>query len=111
MSAVAVRTSYSTVFSHHPKDDKIEGGLLALATSSRNWNHEKGLWRSLMTAREALLRTVEELPEEFLMELAEYAEKLRFKAAHSRVPTAMASQELLAQDWLRPEEDEAWRDL
>ena len=64
-----------------------------------------------MTAREALLHTVEELPEEFLRELAEYAEKLRLKAAHCQVPTTLASQEVLARDWLRPEEDEAWRDL
>jgi len=64
-----------------------------------------------MTAREALLQAVEELPEEYVMELAEYAEKLRLRAAHCRVPTTFASQKLLARDWLRPEEDEAWRDL
>jgi hypothetical protein len=27
------------------------------------------------------------------------------------VPTALASVAVLAKDWLRPEEDEAWRDL
>ena len=26
-------------------------------------------------------------------------------------PTALASERVLAKDWLRPEEDEAWRDL
>jgi hypothetical protein len=64
-----------------------------------------------MTAREALLRSLEELPEDCVIELAEYAEKLRLKAAHLRVPTTLASQEVLARDWLRPEEDEAWQDL
>lgn len=65
-----------------------------------------------MTAKETLLQAVESLPEEFLQELADYAEKLRGRAARCRtVPTALASQELLARDWLRPEEDEAWRDL
>ncbi|MGA2034785.1 MAG: hypothetical protein ABSG68_21255 [Thermoguttaceae bacterium] len=64
-----------------------------------------------MTAREALLQTVEGLPEEFLVELAEYAKRLRLKAAHCQVPTTLATQDVLARDWLRPEEEEAWRDL
>ena len=64
-----------------------------------------------MTAKEALLQTVEELPPEFIVDLAEYAQRLRLKAAHQEVPTALASQDVLAKDWLRPEEDEAWKDL
>jgi hypothetical protein len=64
-----------------------------------------------MTAKESLLQTVEELPEEYLRDLAEYASRLRLKAAHCDVPTALASQEVLAKDWLRPEEDDAWQDL
>jgi hypothetical protein len=32
-------------------------------------------------------------------------------AALRTVPTALASEAVLAKDWLRPEEDEAWRDL
>jgi hypothetical protein len=64
-----------------------------------------------MTARESLLQTLEELPDECLRELAEHASRLRLKLAHEQVPTALASQAVLAADWLRPEEDEAWRDL
>ena len=64
-----------------------------------------------MTVKESLLQAVEELPEEYLKDLAEYARRLRLKAAHGEVPTALASQEVLAKDWLRPEEDEAWQDL
>jgi hypothetical protein len=64
-----------------------------------------------MTAKETLLQTVEELPPEFIVDLAEYAKQLRWKAAHREAPTALASQEVLAKDWLRPEEDEAWKDL
>ncbi|MGA2258978.1 MAG: hypothetical protein ABSG53_30275 [Thermoguttaceae bacterium] len=64
-----------------------------------------------MTAKESLLQAVEELPPEYLVDLAEYAQRLRLKAAHREVPTALASQEVLAQDWLRPEEDDAWKDL
>ena len=48
---------------------------------------------------------------EYLVDLADYAQRLRLKAAHREVPTALASQDVLAQDWLRPEEDEVWKDL
>jgi len=64
-----------------------------------------------MTAKESLLQAVEELSPEYLDDLAEYARRLRLKAVHQNVPTALASQDVLAQDWLRPEEDEAWKDL
>jgi hypothetical protein len=64
-----------------------------------------------VTTKEMLLQTVDELPEEYLKDLADYAQRLRLMAAHREIPTALASQDILAQDWLRPEEDEAWHDL
>ena len=64
-----------------------------------------------MTAKEAILKAVEELPEECLDDLATYVETLRRTAPLHAVPTALASEAVLGKDWLRPEEDEAWRDL
>jgi hypothetical protein len=64
-----------------------------------------------MTAKEAIVHAVEELPEECLDDLAQYVETLRRRTAHRAVPTALASEAVLAKDWLRPEEDDAWRDL
>jgi hypothetical protein len=64
-----------------------------------------------MTAKEAILKAVEELPEECLDDLADYAERLRGTAVSHATATALASEAVLAKDWLRPEEDEAWRDL
>jgi hypothetical protein len=64
-----------------------------------------------MTAKEAILKAVEDLPEERLGELACYAALLRHKSAVEASPMALASEPTLAKDWLRPEEDEAWRDL
>ena len=64
-----------------------------------------------MTAKESLLQVVEALPEECVKDLAAYARRLQLKVGHRDVPTALASQEVLAKDWLRVEEDEAWRDL
>lgn len=64
-----------------------------------------------MTGKQAILKAVEELPDDCLDELAEYVQLLKQKAVHQRAPTALASEQTLAKDWLRPEEDEAWRDL
>lgn len=64
-----------------------------------------------MTAKEAILKAVEDLPEERLGELANYADLLCHKAAVQFSPMALASERTLAKDWLRPEEDEAWKDL
>lgn len=64
-----------------------------------------------MTTKEVIFKTIEELPEDCLDELADYARMLRLKAAHRKLPTAIASESVLAKDWLRPEEDDAWRDL
>ena len=64
-----------------------------------------------MTAKESVLQAVEELPPEYIVNLAEYAQRLRLAVAHREIPTALASQDVLAQDWLRPEEDDAWKDL
>ncbi len=64
-----------------------------------------------MTAKESLLQVVDELPSEYLRDLEDFAKRLRLKAAHQEVPTALASEAALARDWLRPEEDEAWKDL
>ena len=64
-----------------------------------------------MTAKEAIVQAVEDLPDECLDDLAHYVGTLRQKSALRIVPTALATEAVLAKDWLRPEEDEAWRDL
>jgi hypothetical protein len=64
-----------------------------------------------MTAKEAIVQAVENLPDECLDDLAHYVDALRRRASLRSVPTALASETVLAKDWLRPEEHEAWRDL
>jgi hypothetical protein len=64
-----------------------------------------------MTAKEAIVKAVEDLPEECLDDLSHYVEALRHRTALRAVPTALASEVALAKDWLRPEEDKAWQDL
>ena len=64
-----------------------------------------------MTVKESIVEAVEGLPEDCLDDLAHYVEGLRQRAALRAVPTTLASESVLAKDWLKPEEDEAWRDL
>jgi hypothetical protein len=64
-----------------------------------------------MTAKEAIVQAVEDLPDECLDDLAHYVETLRQRTALQATPTTLVSEAVLAGDWLRPEEDEAWRDL
>ncbi|MBI4612484.1 MAG: DUF2281 domain-containing protein [Planctomycetes bacterium] len=51
------------------------------------------------------------MPEPMLDELLDFARFLRSKAARAGIETAVASESVLGRDWLRPEEDTAWRDL
>ena len=57
-----------------------------------------------MQTKELLLKEIERVPEERLVELLNFT---LFVGAE----TAIASETSLMKDWLRPEEGEAWRDL
>lgn len=64
-----------------------------------------------MTKRELLIRQIEEAPEPILDEIQEAIDLLKRVSPGEGRQTAVASETVLAKDWLRPEEDEAWRDL
>ena len=64
-----------------------------------------------MTKRDILIREVEQVPEPLLDELLDFLRFLKEKCLQERRETALASESVLGQDWLRPEEDAAWRDL
>ena len=57
-----------------------------------------------MQTKELLLKEIERVPEERLVELLNFT---LFVGAE----TAIASETSLMKDWLRPEADEAWQDL
>lgn len=63
-----------------------------------------------MSARE-LIQEVEQLPPELIDEVMDFARFLKAKTRSERHDTARASEEALAKDWLRPEEDQAWQNL
>ncbi len=64
-----------------------------------------------MGNKEAVIKEIEEVPEPFLEEVLDLVHFLKAKITKERLETAMASESALKKDWLRPEEDEAWRSL
>ena len=64
-----------------------------------------------MTVREKLIQEVMALPDSLVAEPPEHARALRSKDGKGSSETAIASEPSLARDWLRPEDDEAWKDL
>lgn len=61
--------------------------------------------------KELVIAEIEDLPTPFLQEVLDFVRFLKGKVARERLETALLSEPALSRDWLRPEEDEAWRDL
>jgi hypothetical protein len=64
-----------------------------------------------MTIKDRLIQELETLPDALVAELLEHARALRQGDGRGPRETALAAEPSLARDWLRPEEDEAWKDL
>jgi hypothetical protein len=64
-----------------------------------------------MKEKEVVIREIQNLPPDLLQEVMDFVRFLKGKAAQENMGTAVLSEAALAKDWLRPEEDEAWRDL
>lgn len=66
-----------------------------------------------MTPSQHLLEEeLKTLPESLLKEILDFVLFLKSKANMEKISdTALASESSLAKDWLRPEEDEAWKNL
>jgi len=64
-----------------------------------------------MTTKDKLIQELESLPEAMVAELLDHARALRHRNGKGAREAAIAAEPSLARDWLRPEEDEAWKDL
>jgi hypothetical protein len=64
-----------------------------------------------MNKIEELLGEVKEMPEPALDEVLDFVRFLKAKQASEPNETALLSEQALAKDWLRPDEDEAWQHL
>jgi len=61
--------------------------------------------------KEIILEEIEHIPDPFLEEVVDFIQFLKTKVAQNRFEITLVSEPLLAKDWLRPEEDEAWQNL
>lgn len=68
-----------------------------------------------MISREMLAKKIEELPFELLEEVANYINYIEFKKTKKEQfniqNITLASEKTLSKDWLKPEEDKAWKSL
>ena len=64
-----------------------------------------------MTQKELIIKNVEGIPNALLDELADFLRFLKMKADEEKSGSALMSESSLKKDWLRPEEEEAWKDL
>lgn len=64
-----------------------------------------------MGTKETLVREIEGVPDLFLEEVLDFVQFLKAKKRQEALETALASEPTLKKDWLKPEEDEAWRSL
>lgn len=64
-----------------------------------------------MSKKELLIDEINQIPEPFLDEILDFIRFLKTKIVKDRLDTAIASESSLKKDWLKPEEDEAWKNL
>lgn len=61
--------------------------------------------------RKQLIKEIEQIPEPLLEEVYDFVGYLKTRDSRKRMQTPLASEASLKKDWLRAEEDAAWRDL
>jgi len=66
---------------------------------------------NVMETKDLILKEIEMVPEPCLEEILDFVRFLKEKSSRKRMETEILSESVLARDWLRPEEDEAWGDL
>ncbi|MBI3961869.1 MAG: DUF2281 domain-containing protein [Deinococcus sp.] len=60
---------------------------------------------------QVVMHEVEDLAPSLLQEVLDFISFLKMKVAREQSETALLSESALQKDWLRPEEDAAWRNL
>lgn len=62
-----------------------------------------------MTTKESILKEIKKMPEPLLEEVLDFILFLENKPLGEEVATTIASESSLKKDWLKQEEDEAWK--
>jgi hypothetical protein len=53
---------------------------------------------------------MDELPDQ-LNDILEFVQFLKYRKKHEKFENAIAAESSVKKDWMKPEEDEAWRNL
>lgn len=61
--------------------------------------------------KEEVLRKLNEVPDFLMEEISDFIEFLKSRVVKERFEATLLSESSLAKDWLKPEEDKAWKDL
>lgn len=64
-----------------------------------------------MEVKELIAREIENVPEPYLMDILNFIRFLETRALEEKMELALASESSLKKDWLKPDEDEEWKDL
>ena len=64
-----------------------------------------------MEVKELIFKEIENIPEPYLIEIPDFIRFLETKVMEQKMELAITSESLLKKDWLKSEEDEAWKDL
>jgi len=64
-----------------------------------------------MSKKELLLNELEKAPESLVGEVLDFIRFLKSKKREKDINLAVMSESSLKKDWLKPEEDKAWKDL
>ena len=64
-----------------------------------------------MSIREKNIQETENAPDRILIEVLDYLQYLKIKHQQGIMETALLSEAILSEDWLKPEEEAAWKDL
>ena len=64
-----------------------------------------------MEVKELIFKEIERVPESYHPEVLDFIQFLESKALKQKMEFSIASETSLKKDWLKLEEDEAWKDL
>ena len=58
-----------------------------------------------------IIEELKDIPDEFASEILDFIKFKKIQRKSEKIHTHFASESSLAKDWLKPEEDEAWKGL
>ena len=64
-----------------------------------------------MGKKELILSEIEQMPDMFLEQILEFVRSLKTGDLKEKLDISVASESSLNKDWIREEENDAWRDL